>query len=407
MPRGRPPLRIGEAGNITRKQLSGGVWVARCHFRGNDGLVHRPKKQSPKGIYDRYGAAAEAALMEHLDFLRGRASDVAAQTLVSDLLDRHMEKLAEVDRAPKTLDTYRLRIANWKEVASGLTVAVSTPGRLADLLKQVGADHGDTTAKQLRTLLTAALDTAVRDGAIGVNPLLAVARSEPKKIGGKPSGGAAAIDVADLPAVLAAITESEACRKKDLTDPILMHLATGLRVSEVVGTRWQLFDAEAGTIAVTHRVVRATGKGLLLTPTENSKKGTAAVISLPPFAVALLLARAAESRPGGMDLIFPSTLGGLRDPNNLAKQWRQVRGDLGETLEKVTGHSFRKTLASLVTADTADPTIAADVLGHSDTGTTLRHYITRNKLHPEVADLMQRAVTAGARRPEIFVKSGP
>jgi len=84
-----------------------------------------------------------------------------------------------------------------------------------------------------------------------------------------------------------------------------------------------------------------------------------------------------------------------------------VRGDLGETLEKVTGHSFRKTLASLVTADTADPTIAADVLGHSDTGTTLRHYITRNKLHPEVADLMQRAVTAGARRPEIFVKSGP
>jgi hypothetical protein len=208
MPRGRPQLRIGEAGNITRAQISGGVWVARCHFRGNDGLVHRPKKQSPKGSYDRYGAAAEAALTEHLDYLRGRASDVAATTLVSDLLDRHMANLKAVERAPRTLDTYRLRIGNWAEIASGLKVADATPGRLADLLKQVGAAHGDTTAKQLRTLLTAALDIAVRDGAIAVNPLLAVARSEPKKIGGKPAGGAAAIDVADLPAVLAAITES-------------------------------------------------------------------------------------------------------------------------------------------------------------------------------------------------------
>lgn len=403
MPRGRPALRIGEHGNVTRQQISGGVWVARCHFRGNDGLVHRPKKRSPKGVYDRYGAAAEAALMEHLEHLRGRASEVAARTLVSTLLDRHMETLEAVERAPRTLDTYRLRIGKWQAMASGLKVADATPGRLAELLRQVGEAHGETTAKQLRTLLTAALDIAVRDGAVPVNPLLAVARSEPKKIGGKPRAGAAAIDPADLPAVLAAITESEACRKKDLTDPILTHVATGLRSSEVLGLLWAEFDPEAGTLAVTGRVVRAKGKGLLRTPTEASKKGTAAVIALPAFAVELLVARAAEPHPGGMDLIFPSALGGLRDPNNLAKQWRQVRGDLGDALEKATGHSFRKTLASLVTEETADPTVAADVLGHASTSTTLRHYITRNKLRPEVADLVQRAVTAKTSD----TKSGP
>ncbi|MEZ5130324.1 MAG: tyrosine-type recombinase/integrase [Mycobacterium sp.] len=400
MPRGRPALRIGEHGNITRTQISGGVWVARCHFRGIDGLIRRPKKRSPKGVYDRYGAAAEAALIEHLEHLRGRASDVAAQTLVSALLDRHMETLEAVERAPRTLDTYRLRIGNWHDVASGLKVADATPGRLAELLRQVGEAHGETTAKQLRTLLTAALDIAVRDGAIPVNPLLAVARSEPKKIGGKAPGGAAAIDPVDLPAVLAAVTESDACRSKDLTDPILMHLATGLRVSEVLGLLWAEFDENAGTIAVTGRVVRATGKGLLRTATEGSKKGTPTVIVLPAFAVALLLARAAEERPGGMDLIFPSAVGGLRDPNNLAKQWREVRGDLGDALEKSTGHSFRKTLANLVTETTGDPTVAADALGHASTSTTLRHYLTRNKLRPEVADLVQRAVTAE-------VKSGP
>ena len=80
-------------------------------------------------------------------------------------------------------------------------------------------------------------------------------------------------------AVLAAITESEACREKDLTDPILMHLATGLRVSEVLALRYAEFDPNAATIAVVNRVVRATGKGLMLVPTEASKKGTASLIS--------------------------------------------------------------------------------------------------------------------------------
>ena len=394
--RGRPALRIGENGNVVRTQISGGVWAAQCYYRGNDGLVHRPRKLSPKGTYDRHGAGAEAALMEYLDALRGRASDVAAQTLVSELLDRHMENLAAVARAPRTLDTYRLRVGNWKAIASGLRVADATPGRLSDLLKRVGVEHGETTAKQLRTLLTAALDIAVRDGAVPVNPLLAVARSEPQKLGKPKKGGASAIDRADLPAVLAAITNSEACRQKDLTDPILMHLATGLRVSEVLALLYAEFDPDAATIAVTGRVVRAKGKGLLRTPTEASKKGTAAVISLPAFAVDLLVARAAEPRPGGMDLIFPSAVGGLRDSSNFAKQWRLVRADLGETLEKVTGHSFRKTLASIVTADTADPTVAADLLGHSDSSTTLRHYVTRNRLHPEAAELVNRAVTGDA-----------
>jgi integrase len=78
---------------------------------------------------------------------------------------------------------------------------------------------------------------------------------------------------------------------------------------------------------------------------------------------------------------------------NFAKQWCLVRADLGETLKKVTGHSFRKTLASIVTADTADPTVAADLLGHSDSSTTLRHYVSRNRLHPKSAELLNRNVT--------------
>ena len=33
---GRPPLRIGQHGKITRVQVGGGLWLARCRFRDLD-----------------------------------------------------------------------------------------------------------------------------------------------------------------------------------------------------------------------------------------------------------------------------------------------------------------------------------------------------------------------------------
>ena len=71
---------------------------------------------------------------------------------------------------------------------------------------------------------------------------------------------------------------------------------------------------------------------------------------------------------------------------------------MGEHLSGVTGHSFRKTLGDLVTDHTADPRVAADVMGHSDIHTTLMHYLSRGKAHPEVATMVENAVL-GKRKP--------
>jgi integrase len=48
----------------------------------------------------------------------------------------------------------------------------------------------------------------------------------------------------------------------DLVDPIIVLAATGLRESELLGLRWTDFDADAGTVTVTGKLVRATGHGL-------------------------------------------------------------------------------------------------------------------------------------------------
>ena len=64
MPRGRPPLRIGAHGKITRKYLGGGVWMTRCRYRDSDGVTRRVAAARPADEHDQHGKLAEDALIE-------------------------------------------------------------------------------------------------------------------------------------------------------------------------------------------------------------------------------------------------------------------------------------------------------------------------------------------------------
>ena len=89
-------------------------------------------------------------------------------------------------------------------------------------------------------------------------------------------------------------------------------------------------------------------------------------------------------------MIFPSTAGTLRDPNNFAKEWRAARTELG--VAEVTTHSFRKTVATLIDDDGLSARIGADHLGHSNVSMTQDRYMSRGRIHTQVADLLDRTV---------------
>ncbi len=77
----------------------------------------------------------------------------------------------------------------------------------------------------------------------------------------------------------------------------------------------------------------------------------------------MLTARRQLPYLGEQTVIFPSTAGTLRDPNNFGKEWRTVREELGVPV--ITTHSFRKTVATLIDDDGLSARIGADHLGHS------------------------------------------
>jgi integrase len=74
----------------------------------------------------------------------------------------------------------------------------------------------------------------------------------------------------------------------------------------------------------------------------------------------------------------------------LVRQWRQVRDGLGAA--GVTTHSFRKSLATLIDDEGLSARIGADHLGHTNVSMTQDKYMSRGRVHTQVADLLDRLI---------------
>src|SRR5258707_15573558 len=100
---GRPPLRIGSHGKITRTFLGGGVWLARCRFRDSDGGTRIVERRGPADDHDQHGKLAEDALIEALMQRRAAGdNEITLDTKIMDLVDQHIDRLEEDGRAVRT-----------------------------------------------------------------------------------------------------------------------------------------------------------------------------------------------------------------------------------------------------------------------------------------------------------------
>jgi len=163
-----------------------------------------------------------------------------------------------------------------------------------------------------------------------------------------------------------------------------------MRRSELLALRWCDVDLEGRTVTIAGSVVRVKGKGLIRQ--DHTKTGEDRTIPLPRFAAEALRRRMDTfTGPNQAGVIFPSTTGTLRDPDNMGKQWREVRADLG--LPDITSHSFRKTVATMLDDAGLSARVGADQLGHAKVSMTLDSYMSRGTVHTEVADVLDRSIT--------------
>ena len=231
-----------------------------------------------------------------------------------------------------------------RDVIAGVRVGESTPGRIDTALRAMSTSHGATMARQAKTVLRGALGMAVLVGALDTNPVRDVSPIKSKV----PPKGAEAIEARALGELLTALRASKYCVDNDLVDPITMLIGTGMRRSELLAITWSDVDLAKKLVTVAAKVVRVKGSGLHRIEETKTDAGLR-TLPLPSFVVDMLTRRKGEPHPSNDGVIFPSTFGTLRDPNNFGKQWRKVRDDLGAA--GVTTHSFRKSAATLIDDD--------------------------------------------------------
>lgn len=381
---GRPPLRIGQHGKIKRIEAEPGVWIARCRYRDTDGVTRVVERKSPKP--DQYGKLAEDELIAALT-TRPHASDgeITPDTKIVTLVDRHIDRLEEDGRADRTIDTYRDRAKQLGKIIPGVRVRESTPARIDAALRSMRTAHGDVGARQAKVILKGGMQLAVMASIIHTNPVRDVNPLPQKK-----AKGARALTGDQLRDMLARLRESDECQQFDLVDPITIFVATGLRISELLGLRWTDLDQKAAELAVTGKVVRAKGKGLRRIDETKTAAGRR-TLPLPSFGVAVLSARRGRPYLGEQKMIFPSTAGTWRDPSSFNRHWRTVRDTLG--VPDITSHSFRKTVATLIDDEGLSARIGADHLGHSKVSMTQDVYMARGRAHATVAQLLDRTVS--------------
>ena len=131
--------------------------------------------------------------------------------------------------------------------------------------------------------------------------------------------------------------------------------------------------------------MRIKGRGLVRKSTKTSFGQR--TLRLPTWAVAMLRRR----KDGDEDTaapVFPDSFGGLRDPSNVLKVFRETRG---ENFAWVTSHVFRKTAATILDEAGLSARQIADQLGHSKPSLTQDVYMGRKAVGGDAAQALEDA----------------
>jgi integrase len=319
--------------------------------------------------------------------LAGRHGDLTAMTRFSSASDVWLARLdkmvADGRRSPGTVDTYRRQLKNHILPAMGaVRLGEATTPLVDKVIGAIGADVSSATAKSCRSVISGVMSLAVRYGAIVANPVREVERIE-----AKPRREPRALTVGERVQLLRQLQADQTARQRDLPDLVFFMLATGVRIGEALAVVWSQVDFVAGTVQITSTLVRVRGEGLLRKGTKS--RAGERTLALPASAVAMLRRRfmtgARLDQP-----VFPSVVGGFRDPTNVRRELREARGE--DALAWITSHTFRKTAATILDEAALSARLVADQLGHSRPSMTQDVYMGRRAVDSQAALALEAAL---------------
>jgi integrase len=388
MGRGRPPTSLGTWGTIRTTRVREGVYRARTRIRDKDGV---PREVTATGTTV---AAAERALREKLvDRATPTQQAITADTTIATLATQWLTFLRDEGRIEATTINEYERVLDKVVIPElgGLRLREVTTSRLDLFLVRLRATSVSRQRKA-KVVMGAMLGMAVRHDALAVNPVQQTSRIHRER------SETRSLTLEDLTIVREALRAWTAKQRpgpkatSDMADIIDLMLATGARIGEILAVRWVdvALDATRPNLTINGTIKTEPGRG---TYRKHSPKSDASVrtVVLPDFAIAVFKRRQAAVRENPNDAVFPTRNGTWQQVNNVERRWRQIRKDTG--LDWVTPHTFRKTVATLI-SERVDAETASQQLGHSSPAITREFYISKPAIAADVAHVLDELAEA-------------
>jgi integrase len=383
----RPPLPIGTAGRVKQVHEGPRKWRATCQFRDFDGKVRKVSRWAETKT------TAENKLREAIRDRQVQGTDISPDTKILQVYAQWLAEFRALtdlgNRSGTSLDTYENR---WNKLllprVKSFRISELTPGRIDHILQGLNASHSAATARTCRAILSGVCGVAVRHGAMKNNP---VREARPVEQATKHKRAARALMVDEALQIFELFDTDMIAVRQDLPDIARYLAGTGNRTGETLAIRWESIDFTAKVAHVEGNLVRTKSEGLKV---NNGKTATAKrPIPLTDWLVDLLQDRRqriaerdgipAEEVTGW---VFPNSQGGLREANNMRRDWRAFRDrhGLGDWF---TPYTFRRTVATLLT-DKLPTREASDLLDHSKISQTTDTYVGRKIISRNVADVL-------------------
>ena len=254
---------------------------------------------------------------------------------------------------------------------------------LQEFCDRMLVDHSKKSVKKYFIVIRGALDDAVRDGAIQVNPESLV--KWPKA---KPEQKARALSREEVARLLDAAEQAG----EPIRAAITLALFYGLRRSEACGLRWTDIDFSKNTMHIQHTV---TQNGIVLldddhTKTHGSNRTLALIDQTIPYLKQLRAEQVKSGHPVDKVVAWPD--GRVMRPDGITRMFSTLLKHSG--IDKARYHDLRHTAATTLAEAGVPPKQLQAFLGHDDIEMTLGVYVHASEnAAAETSDKMGEAMS--------------